>query len=209
MRRFQYMLPLLFACKPTGNPSEKGRQAPERNRERQASSVTISALDTAIKNCGVTDTSFFSGDGFGSLRIGQTASNIHAKCDVVRDTVEPSEEGEPARSLTVRTTRGMLSVSIDSDRVRRVTAFSRNIRTRDSLGLESTLSQLFIDGIHGLEGEGALYLLLPNHCGVSFRLTYDIPEKAHRNEWSSANVRRIPDTTRVDQVFATGCSTAD
>jgi hypothetical protein len=175
-------------------------------KQRQSNVINSKiALTDQSHDCDIRNT-YLTGTGFGALAIGRTIPEVQAKCEILRDTTELDEEAQPERVVTVRTTRGILKAFVDSGKVWRIIATSTTIRTADSLGLGSTLSQLLsVSDAHGIEGEGGLYITLARYCGLSFRLSYDIPEQLHRSDWNTTHLRQVPDSTTVDQVLATGC----
>ena len=146
------------------------------------------------------------GNGVGELRIGRAIDEVRSRCRITHDAIELDEEAQPQRTMTVVTAYGDLLVAVDSGRIWRITPTASTIRTADSLGVGSNITDLLNSSSgKGFEGEGALYVVLKKQCGLSFRLAYDIPYADHREKWRLTDLQRIPKSVKVDQVFAVGC----
>jgi len=152
--------------------------------------------------------SLITGEGVGPLRIGAPVSNIEKACRVLRDTVELAAEGLPARILTVAMGRDTLAAEVDSGRVWRITVSQTRFQTSDSLKVGSPIARLLaLSGVQGLVGENALYVIAPSHCGLSFRVT-DPAKAAPKQEWTLADLRRLPSSTQVTEILIVGCRPA-
>lgn len=203
--RYCYLLIIgVLACAKVDNKATRVQSEAADQKELGQISTLTKPSDTA--DCGIGPVTPLTGDGLGVLRIGAPVYEIRRKCRIVRDTLELDEEARPGRVVTLETVQGLVTADIDNDKVWRITPLSSTFHTADSLGFGSTLSKLLtVSDASGIEAEGALYVVLKAHCGLSFRLGYDIPEASHRSEWSLRNLSRIRGSTLVDQVFATGC----
>lgn len=152
--------------------------------------------------------SVVTGQGIGALRIGVTVADIAKSCRILRDTVELAEEGLPSRLLTVDLGHDTLTAEVDSGRVWRIRILQTRFRTVDSLGVGTSLARLLtMPGVQGLVGENALYVVAPGRCGLSFRIT-DPPGAAPKQEWSPADLRGLPSSTRVTEILIVGCHPA-
>jgi hypothetical protein len=150
----------------------------------------------------------YDGTGLGELRIGATVASIRSVCSVVRDTTELREEGMPTHVLAVAFGIDTVEAEIDSGRVWRIALGSSRFRTTDSLGVGVPIGRfLSMRGIHGITGEGALYLVSPTHCGLSFRVTDPILD-APPEDWTVAMLKRLPATSIVTEVLIVGCQAA-
>lgn len=144
----------------------------------------------------------------GALRVGEDTAQVRAGCTVARDTVRLDAEALPERVLTVRTPHGDVEAIVDSGRVWRLEVESPALRTRDGLGVGSSLADLLrAQGARGVEGEAGLFVTLAGACGLSFRLAYDVPDDAHQDTWTATALARLPAATHVDRVLAFDCST--
>lgn len=164
-------------------------------------------LDSALlRPCGLERRSNVTGQGIGEIQIGRKPEAIALACTIARDTTALGAEALPERLLFVATPFDTVEVTIHDNRVWRI-AFERPaLRTADSLGVGSTLAELLrTNGATGAEGEGVLYVLLPTHCGVSFRLGYELQDDGHRQNWNRHDLGKLPPTVRVSKVLVTGC----
>jgi hypothetical protein len=156
--------------------------------------------------CGIGPTTKLDGNGVGELQVGRTVDNVKRLCNVVQDTTDLGAEGMPERVMLLTTSRGRLEATIDSGRVWRIAIDQPDLRTADSIGVGSSLSRLLREGNEtGAEGEGVLYVLPSNHCGLSLGLDYEVTDREHRDTWSKADLRKIPQDSRVSRVLITGC----
>lgn len=150
----------------------------------------------------------YDGTGVGALRIGATVDSVRRACAVVRDTTEIRAEGMPARILTVAFGADTVEAEVVDGHVWRITLSRARFRTADSLGVGVPIGRLLsLPGIHGMTGEGALYLASPVHCGLSFRITDPVLDSPPA-EWTTAVLERLPATSVVTAVLIFGCQAA-
>lgn len=168
-----------------------------------AGDATARRLDTpsaaASPTCGVDAITVLTGDGIGALRVGASVDDVARACRIIRDTTALGAEGMTERQIVVRLGRDSASAVVDSARVRRVHVRTAAFRTADSLGVGTPGRALRRPGAQVLTGEGAHFITLPSHCGLSFRL-----RGVEFGRVSSPG--QIPDTAGVDEVLAVGCS---
>ena len=146
------------------------------------------------------------GAGIGALRIGATVDSVRVSCPVVHDSVEIRAEGMPARIIDVVLGADTIEAEIVGDRVWRIAVDRPGLTTADSLGVGTPLGKLLEHtGARGAVGEGKLFVLLPERCGLSFRLAAR-PGDAARFSYDKAGLRALPPTIFVDQLLITGCS---
>jgi hypothetical protein len=168
--------------------------------------AAVSTTSTTQLSCGVTSATMATDTGIGELQVGRQPQDIHRLCRVLRDTTRLGPEAMPERALTVLTSRDTFDVTINDDRVWRIAVDRPAIHTADSLGVGSTLAKLLrVSGASGSEGEGVLYVMLPTHCGMSFRLKIELSANQHRDHWSESDLRKLPSALVIDQILITGC----
>jgi hypothetical protein len=187
MRRLLLVL-ALFGCK-------------AKNETQSSSSAPVS-VRFPTSSCGeevITD------EGIGQLRIGATVESIKQKCKVLRDTTVTGAEGMPARKLAVAFTKDTVDAEIVDGRVWRIAVHSPGIRTASLIGV-GTLNQRLqtLKDPHGAMGEGALFVLSPQHCGMSFRLANAGPA-GQKGDLDKAGLRRLPIEATVSEVLIVGC----
>ena len=155
--------------------------------------------DTAAATCGVGADTRLTGDGIGDLRVGTPVEQVTRGCRVVRDTVVRGAEGTQERRLLVDLGGDIVFAVVDSSRVWRIHVNTPAFRTSDSLGVGTPASELRRPGARLLAGEGAMYVTLPSHCGLSFRLRgveFGRP----------SSMSDVPSSATVNEVLAIGCS---
>ena len=110
-----------------------------------------------------------------------------------------------ARVLAVAFGMDTIEAEVDSGRVWRIVLSQPRFRTIDSLGVGTSIARLLaLPGVHGVIGEGALYLASPVHCGVSFRVT-DPVDDSPASDWTLPMLKRLPAATVVTAVLISGC----
>jgi hypothetical protein len=99
----------------------------------------------------------------------------------------------------------------DGGRIVRLEVRTPTFRTADSLGVGTTLARLLREpGVSAVGGEGALFVVVPRHCGVSFGLA-EAGElgDAPTDSIVPAQLRQLPRDTRVSEVLVFGCDRPD
>src|SRR4051812_24527930 len=115
---------------------------------------------------------FIGDEGMGRVTIGAPLDSVRAVCRVTRDTTVRADEGMMARKVTVALRSDTVVAEIVKGRVWRIEVASPRFQSRDSLGVGTSLERLLtLDDPRGLTGEGRLFLMSPDHCGLSFRLS--------------------------------------
>lgn len=158
-------------------------------------------------DCGIRDDSRLSEEGIGELLIGRSANDIRRACTVLRDTVEQGAEAIAQRLLAVDAGRDTLIALVDGEKIWRIEVNGSAFRTIESIGVGTRLHRLLDhDGVKASEGEGLLYVTLPSHCGLSFRISHVPEDDEHRDTWTRSDLERLSSATVVDQVLIVGCS---
>jgi hypothetical protein len=143
-------------------------------------------------------------EGVGKLRIGMSVQSVRRECTVVRDSTGPGAEGMPSRKIAILFPRDTVLGEIVDDKVWRVEIHSPHFSTADSLRVGTPLSRLLaLRKPQGMTGEGALFVMSPDHCGLSFRLS-ETGSPILRNPGPMA-LSRLPAATRVSDILIVGC----
>jgi hypothetical protein len=171
------------------------RPSDDTSLPRAGGATTAAAAPT----CAVDARTALTGEGIGALRVGATVGEVGRACRILRDTTALGVEGMPERTILVDLGRDSVLAVIVADRVWRVHVRSRRFRTADSLGVGTPANALRRPAAQVLAGEGAVFVRLPSHCGLSFRL-----RGATLGRVSTPT--QIPDSAVVDEVLAFGCS---
>jgi hypothetical protein len=200
---YSAVLVTLIACSP-GDGSAEGQPGPPARPAENATPGVASAAAPDTTSCG--PHSVITGAGLGGLRIGATVAELESACKVVDDYVGPGAEGSTERYLVVDFDTARVRAIVVDGRVWRVHVMSDAFRTADSVGVGTPLARVLrIPGIRGAEGEGRLFAMSPERCGVSFRLSHIPRGGEHRGAWDLAALRTLPAGTTVDEVLIFGC----
>jgi len=159
------------------------------------------AADTATAGattCGVNAVTALTGDGVGDLRIGASVDQVARNCRVLRDTTGLGIEGEPERTILVDLGRDSVTAVVSADKIWRVHVRTPAFRTADSLGVGTEITALRNRRPQILMGEGRVFVRLPTHCGLSFRLGGVVAGRTF-------SLALIPESVVVDEVLAIGC----
>ena len=142
--------------------------------------------------------------GIGDLQVGRTTASVKRSCTVVRDAVEPME-GIPQRVLRVLINDDTVRATVLDDLIWRISITSPRFATRDGLRVGTPLSRVVTEkGVALTEGEDGLYVLLPSHCGLSFRFVF--PSRAPPGKaWTPGLLERIHGDAVVNKIFVTRC----
>jgi hypothetical protein len=176
---------VVHACQrdaaPNGDSAQRGATA----------SATASA-------CGVNARTALTGDGIGSLRVGAPVEDVARGCRILRDTTVLGTEGQHERRIVVDLGRDSVAAVVTAGKIWRVHVQGPAFRTADSLGIGTPVGAFRQRGPQILMGEGNVFLRLPSHCGLSFRLRDVAPGQA-------SSLEQLPDSVAVDEVLAIGC----
>jgi mono/diheme cytochrome c family protein len=164
--------------------------------------VACQGATGAVKDCRVSMPAVLTDSGVGALRVGATVEEVRAACHVLRDTTFASgREGMFERQLTVVLGSIATSATVSDGRVWRIEIASPRFRTRDSLGVGSTVAQLRSGASRVAAGANGGYVVRSDHCGLAFQLGGVLARAGMR-------VEQIADTARVDMVLVVGCDAA-
>ena len=125
--------------------------------------------------CGVTPSTVITDSGVGALTIGSTVAQVKQRCRVVSDSVRPNYDSvEDERALSVLVGTDTVIAWVPRDSVYGIDIASTFFRTRDSLGVGTTLKALLERrGVTAVTGEASTWANLPEHCALNFILSYD------------------------------------
>ena len=182
------------------------------SKEKDRAAITVDTATigaTPRQSSAVTSTcgnEFIGAEGIGRVSIGAPLDSVRVSCKVVRDTTVRADEGTMARKVTVSLSSDTVVAEIVNGRVWRVEVNSSRFRTRDSLGVGTPLERLLtLEDPRGVNGEGRYYVLSPDHCGLSFRLSEGWNPQTVRIPIDRAKLSRLPRSVVVSQVLITGC----
>lgn len=174
--------------------------------EKNTDAAVAAAEVSVALDCGLARDVAVSGRGIGALLVGAPLDSVRRRCLVLADSMSDDDEGNLQRQVWIRVRDDTVQAVVDSGRVWRIEIASTGLNTSDSLGVGSSIGALLAAGIAtGAEGEKGLYVMLENHCGVSFLIDTPIGEDAHRESWAHQQLAQIAGTARVSRVLLFGC----
>jgi hypothetical protein len=166
---------------------------------------TAAGLLSAGGDASCDDPQVLSGSGVGPVTVGRLIAAVRQDCEVVRDTLEFDAEAAEQRVAYIRVAGDTVLAPIVDDRIRHIEVATPRIRTTESLGVGSSLSDLRIVGaLTPMLEHAGLYVQISNHCGVAYRLDYSL-DQAGLETPPSRILSSLPDTLLVDQVLIAGC----
>lgn len=204
MSSFVKWVPLV-ALLSTVSACETRKEQPVPDSQRASGHVSAAAgSDSAPPNNPSCGDEILGDEGVGKLRIGKSVETMRRECTVVRDTTAPGAEGMPSRKIAVLFPRDTVLGEIVDDKVWRIEIHSPHFSTADSLRVGTPLARLLaLRKPQGMTGEGALFVMAPDHCGLSFRLS-ETGSPILRNPDATA-LSRLPAATRVSDILIVGC----
>jgi hypothetical protein len=190
----------LAACKATKESPSSARTGSDSNSVARATHRGHAAT-AAAPECGGKVVRDY---GVGALRIGDEIDSVRAHCSLVRDTTALGAEGMPSRKATVRFGDDSVIAEIVNGKVWRIEVRSSAFATTDSLRVGSPIARMLqLRNPRGLTGEGQLFLVSSDHCGLSFRLSK--PDGSAAQGWAHPVLSKLPSSTVVSQILVVGC----
>lgn len=190
----------LSAC---GDPAARQDVAGETDSAAVRSSTSDHETESA--DCGITSETTLTGNGLGDLIVESTVEDVGELCTILGDTTAMGIEGQPQRIVTVDASGRTVKAEIVDGKVWRIAVADPTVRTSDSLGVGTSLERLLeFQDAEPLIGEGTVFVRIPKHCGLSFRLSERISSLS-AGEPDRSSLEELPQDTRVDQILAFGC----
>jgi hypothetical protein len=143
--------------------------------------------------------------GIGSLAVGRTVAAVKDSCYVVRDISELSTEGTAERVLTILIGGDTVKATVVDGLIWRIGVNRSRFATPDGFRVGTPLSRFIaVKGVVPAEGEDGLYLLLPSHCGLSFRFT--VPSRSPKGQpWTASELASRHGSSLVNRILITRC----
>lgn len=197
------LLLITAACQPAAEQRDNDQTAADAAPAAPAAPPPAAA---APRSCGISAATLLTETGIGDLQIGQPVSRLAEECAVLSDTTVLGAEGMPARIVMVDLGRDTVPVEVSDDKVWRIALDDGAFQTADSLGVGTPLTDLLhFTGVHGMPGEDGFYVRVPDHCGLSFRLS-NASSGFTASDWTAEMLRKLPPSARVERVLVFGCA---
>jgi hypothetical protein len=147
------------------------------------------------------------GDSVGPLSVAANRADLDRIARVIRDTTEEGDEGM-SQEIAIVVINGDTVRAVLDDKSRVFAYFLRSprFRTRDTLGVGTSLGQLLrIHGAYARTGEGQVFVRFPQHCGLHFRLSESGDLGDSPDSIGPSSLSGLPKDTRVSEVVVRGC----
>ncbi|MGI8400208.1 MAG: hypothetical protein ACR2NS_01205 [Gemmatimonadaceae bacterium] len=195
------LITLLWALSGCGTKSDQPAPASGQPSVGTAEHAATDVVSRDSPSCG---NGILTGEGVGKLRIGESVESVRRDCTVVSDTTQLGAEGMPSRIVAVLFPQDTVHAEIVDGKVWRVEIRSPHFSTADSLRVGTSLARLLKSKTpQGMTGEGALFVVSPDHCGLSFKLSDNGPPVLR--DPTPAQLSRLPAATRITEILIVGC----
>lgn len=176
--------------------------SPDRPEGAQtADAPPAAAASTAANECTLADGAALTGLGIAGIEIREDAAEVRRRCNVVGDTTL-TLEGQPQPAMRIALNGDTIVAEVVNDEIWRIRITSPGPMTSDSIRVGTPANRLAqIPGASVSAGEGNYFVLLPEHCGLSFGLE-GLPTRAR--PWTLAELASQPDSARVGIILITG-----
>lgn len=181
------------------------KQLPSRIAAWAIALAALSAGCTEGERRADTGRATLSDSSAGCLRIGATVAGLGDRCRVLSDRIGRGPEGMPERRIAVASGADTIEATIVNDSIWRIDVLSKSFRTADSLGVGTPVARLLANpAARGIQGEGGLFVVRPDHCGLSFELAATAPDSIAGRPADDI-VRMLSPETPVRRVLVIGC----
>lgn len=207
MKRCMALALLLAACNGVPDADRTSPAPPPPADARRAPGAAGGPeAGTPREICGLSGDAMLTGEGVGAFVVGAGVADVRSSCPAATDAAVRDGEGMVQESLELRLDRGVVRAIIVDSAVWRVHVTDPTLETPTGIAVGSTLSELLEHaGARGMTGEGRLYVALPDHCGMTFRLGTAPGELSGGGDWTAERLEELPGSTPVDEVLAFGC----
>lgn len=156
-------------------------------------------------DCGIKGQPVLKDFGVGDLEVGRTTAVIKNSCNVIRDASESGVDGNVERVLTVKVGDILLGATVANDLILRIAVTNPSLATPDGLHVGVPLSRLAsVAGAKLAEGEDGLYVMLPSHCGLSFR--FSVQSRAPNGRpWNAPQLVQRYGQATSNRILVTRC----
>jgi hypothetical protein len=147
------------------------------------------------------------GDSVGPLSFPANRADLDRLGRVVRDTTEQGDEDISERIAIVLVDGDSVRAALNhSGQVYAYYLTSARFRTRDSIGVGTSLSQLLrVPGVFATTGESQVFVHFPKMCGLDLRLSESGMLGESIDSVGASELSKLPKETHVTEVGVSGC----
>jgi len=162
------------------------------------------------RDCGIQSGVRLDNDGVGAIRIGATLDQLESECQLVIDTVVYPDYTHAQHVVGFKVDKDVIEAIADTGgAVTEIRVTSYRWKTVEGLGVDTDLARFMeipgVVGIPGSEQELAVFLQVPQYCGLDFRLPW---YGSSTNPPDSVTVRflqTLPPKSTVTSVIVHAC----
>jgi hypothetical protein len=170
----------------------------------------LGAQGGSHRDCGLQSGAHLENTGVGAVRIGATLDQLESQCEVVRDTVVYPDDTHAEHVVGFKADKDVIEVIADSSqRVTEIRVTSYRWKTVEGLGVDTELGRFLeipgLAGIPGSEQELAVFLQVPQYCGLDFRLPWYGSSATPPDSVTALFLKTLPPKSTVTSVIVHAC----
>jgi hypothetical protein len=176
-----------------------------------AVATPLHAQGSGRRDCGIQSGARLENDGVGAIRIGSTVDQLASQCAIVRDTVVYPDQTTAEHVIALQVDKDVVETIVDSSmRVTEIRVATYRWKTAEGLGVDTDLARfLEIPGVIAIPGsvqELALFLQVPQYCGLDFRLPWYGATANPPDSVTPLFLRTLPPKSTVTSVIVRPCT---
>jgi hypothetical protein len=170
----------------------------------------LGAQGSGRRDCGIQSGARLENSGVGTIRIGATVDQLAAQCEIVRDTVVYPDDTHAEHVIALKVDEDVVETIVDSAmRVVEIQVASWRWKTVEGLGVDTDLARfLEVPGLIAIPGsvqELALFLQVPQYCGLDFRLPWYGATATPPDSVTALFLQTLPPKSTVTSVIVHAC----
>lgn len=170
----------------------------------------LGAQGGSHRDCGIQSGTRLDNDGVGAIRIGATLDQLESECQLVIDTVVYPDYTHAQHVVGFKVDKDVIEAIVDSGgQVTEIRVTSYRWKTVEGLGVDTELAKFLgvpgLRGIPGLEQELAVFLQVPQYCGLDFRLPWYGSSANPPDSVTVGFLQTLPPKSTVTSVIVHGC----
>jgi hypothetical protein len=161
-------------------------------------------------DCGIQSGARLENSGVGALRIGANLAQLGQQCEIVRDTVIYPDDTHAEHVVAFKVDKDVIETIVDTaGSVVEIRVATWRWKTAEGLGVDTDLGRfLEIPGLQGIPGapqELAVFLQVPQYCGLDFRLPWYGSSASPPDSVTVTFLRTLPPKSTVTSVIVHAC----
>lgn len=162
-------------------------------------------------DCGIQSGARLENNGVGTIRIGASLGQLGQKCEIVHDTVIYPDDTHAEHVVAIKVDKDVIETIVDTGgSVVEIRVATYRWKTAEGLGVDTDLARFLeipgLDGIPGSSQELAVFLQVPQYCGLDFRLPWYGSSASPPDSVTAAFLRTLPPKSTVTSVIVHACA---